>query len=95
MWNSEEMQRHEQICTPRTSDLWSKRRNQGKGKKMEEEAAPRKISIQRYGCNASQWAALAGSVPMCQWLQREGLGSPHNTKHTKRLIIVLSSALCF
>ncbi|CAE8629330.1 unnamed protein product [Polarella glacialis] len=26
-----------------------------------------------YGCNASQWAALAGSVPMNRWLQKAGL----------------------
>ncbi|CAJ1334281.1 unnamed protein product [Effrenium voratum] len=27
----------------------------------------------KYGCNASQWAALAGSVEMCLYLQRKGL----------------------
>eukprot|EP00439_Symbiodinium_sp_Y106_P066892 s5413_g10.t7 len=39
----------------------------------------------KYGCNASQWAALAGSVKMCRWLQREGcrVGAPRKSAEAR------------
>ena len=40
--------------------------------KLKEVKSSKRGAARRYGCNASQWAALAGSVETCEFLQKQG-----------------------